>query len=1144
MTEVTGNLKASAFGASAFDDAFDHDSDSFDDSEILQELAIKDQTSLNRQIHTTTIHLPKQSTLGGGIVPGLYEEIRTTISYGPTHHQFDYQALQSYIYPMNLELRDYQFNIVRHTFYKNLLCALPTGLGKTFIASTVMLNYYRWVPQGKIIFMAPTRPLVAQQIKAFCGITGIPPSDAAVLLDKTKRNREEIWRDKRVFFTTPQVVENDLAHGSINPKDICLLVIDEAHRSRGNYAYHNVVKFINRFNHSYRLLALTATPAADVEGVQEIVDNLGISKIEVRTEESMDIKKYMMEKEVERIRVVNTDEMEELIDLLAEAAAPLLDIANAAHVYDITDPRRINAFMAMDSIRRLSADRTLGPAKFAHLPVLRVLFIVGHALGRIKMYGIRPFYAYFKEKYAEFSAKAKSNRSAKTTNEGIFYTHEAIPRILARCEELVETPMFMGHPKLDHTIDELMGFFKQALPDSKVIIFTEFRESALDIVRAIELVGRNAEAVTRALGTPLESAIQDDLRSHIFIGQAPEKDKFDEAKYLEKKKKSSKKLKHFNPDEELGDEVAPKPKRAPKKKDSDNRSMSRLESSYDANLKGMSQKMQKELIRKFKAGEYNILVATSIGEEGLDIGEVDMIICYDSTRSPIKNVQRMGRTGRKRNGKVVLLFAGNEESKFDAAMAGYEYIQNHIVSSNVIQLKPSDRIIPNGHEPVCEKRFIELPQESVEIANAAEDEDEILKIAMAYMMPKPKKGKKGKAEPAKKSVKQFFMPDNVDTGFKSASKLVQKVEPQVEADENTSYVSFDSFIKEKEAGSDLLKRPFNILDGLSDEEDLNQSPGKRKLVSPVEESLNLLNGLNVLPASSPNIPVSPNDPHIATPKNTSHVSSSKPAVTDSVKPKKTGASLGPKKAPTGPNVLESLRMANKLRVVRPTDVPVIQNPHNTSIDDPMVIDDEEEFIQPGNTEYGVSINLSDSDDDELAAMLQSRIGSAVKATSFIEGVEKLPVKPAGFDEFDDSFDEWEAPVEAAKVVSPVNVPEILPMASKPGLTLKRETYSQDALFDIDGTRSKLALTKAESTDLFTNYYYDLEPEEVIDYLTPNISARKDIDVVNIPHRSATARYIAWTKAARSRTAHQTQEWENSDKSHLLFGHNNGNVVVE
>jgi ATP-dependent DNA helicase MPH1 len=55
--------------------------------------------------------------------------------------------------------------------------------------------------------------------------------------------------------------------------------------------------------------------------------------------------------------------------------------------------------------------------------------------------------------------------------------------------------------------------------------------------------------------------------------------------------------------------------------------------------KGMSQKEQLEIIRKFKADEFNVLVATSIGEEGLDIGEVDLIVCYDAQKTPIRMVK-------------------------------------------------------------------------------------------------------------------------------------------------------------------------------------------------------------------------------------------------------------------------------------------------------------------------------------------------------------------------------------------------------------------------------------------------------------------------------------------------------------------------
>ncbi len=63
------------------------------------------------------------------------------------------------------------------------------------------------------------------------------------------------------------------------------------------------------------------------------------------------------------------------------------------------------------------------------------------------------------------------------------------------------------------------------------------------------------------------------------------------------------------------------------------------------------------MVRRFRTGGFNTIVATCVGEEGLDIGEVDLIICYDAPKSPVRMVQRMGRTGRKRDGRIVVLLS-------------------------------------------------------------------------------------------------------------------------------------------------------------------------------------------------------------------------------------------------------------------------------------------------------------------------------------------------------------------------------------------------------------------------------------------------------------------------------------------------------
>ncbi|RKP31749.1 P-loop containing nucleoside triphosphate hydrolase protein, partial [Metschnikowia bicuspidata] len=660
----------------------------------------------------------------------------------PTHHVLDRDQLSTYIYPTNLPIRDYQYSIVYRALFHNVLVVLPTGLGKTFIASTVMLNFLRWFPQLKIIFMAPTKPLVAQQIKACCGITGLPQSKVAIMLDRTRKNRAEVWADKSVFFTTPQVVENDLAAGIVDPKLIVLLVVDEAHSAKGNYAYNNVVKFVSRFLNSFRILALTATPAADVDGVQEIVDNLHISYVEARSESSIDIFKYLKRKKVERITVEVSDEVRGVIDALCEAAAPILRTANEKGIYEVTDPARINAYTALDAQRRVAANKGMPEGlKWANYFILQLLIVVGQCLRRLNIYGVRSFYEYFSEKHAEFSTKYNMGKS-KNHMAAKFYFHPSVKFVLARFATLVSDPKFLGSPKLAIVVSELGKFFENTSDDnSRVIIFTEFRLSASDIVRAIENTFASVS-----------------LRPHIFIGQAKEKDRFDEEKYAKKGMKS---------------------KGASKKgQDTANKTSSEL-----AQQSGMNQKQQKQVIKDFKSGKHNILVATSIGEEGLDIGEVDLIICFDSTSSPIKNIQRMGRTGRSRDGKVILLFSINEETKFDKAIAGYEYIQEHIMKG-LVTMNEQNRILPEDVTPVVEERKIEITRENMDIVKE-EDEDEIIRLATRYMATQTGKRaskrqtKLASARGSKESVqKRFFMPDDVETGFRPARAVLRGEDPE------------------------------------------------------------------------------------------------------------------------------------------------------------------------------------------------------------------------------------------------------------------------------------------------------------------------------------------------------------------------------
>ena len=148
-------------------------------------------------------------------------------------------------YPSSEELyREYQFNIIKQCLHSNTLVCLPTGLGKTMIASIIMYNFHKWF-HGKIFFFAPTKPLVSQQKNSF---TKLFPSlsDHITEINGTtsRKKREMLYSSKKFFFLTPQTLDNDLINHLLDTNEISLLIFDEAHKAQKNYAYTTIVQKI------------------------------------------------------------------------------------------------------------------------------------------------------------------------------------------------------------------------------------------------------------------------------------------------------------------------------------------------------------------------------------------------------------------------------------------------------------------------------------------------------------------------------------------------------------------------------------------------------------------------------------------------------------------------------------------------------------------------------------------------------------------------------------------------------------------------------------------------------------------------------------------------------------------------------------
>ena len=104
---------------------------------------------------------------------------------------------------------------------------------------------------------------------------------------------------------------------------------------------------------------------------------------------------------------------------------------------------------------------------------------------------------------------------------------------------------------------------------------------------------------------------------------------------------------------------------------------------------GLKQKEQIKLLDEFRNGVYNVIVSTSVGEEGLDIASTDMVVFYEPIPSEIRTIQRRGRTGRKDVGEVYVLVAvGTRDEVFErTSEKKEELMKQHLETVNDILRK-------------------------------------------------------------------------------------------------------------------------------------------------------------------------------------------------------------------------------------------------------------------------------------------------------------------------------------------------------------------------------------------------------------------------------------------------------------------------
>ena len=462
------------------------------------------------------------------------------------------------IKPSSVEQRDYQTNIAAAAVKESTLVVLPTGMGKTIVALIVMADALL-KKKGKVLFMAPTKPLV-QQHAGFLKEHLLKFEPAMFTGEIPPRQRGNIWNESRLVVSTPQVIENDLNEGRIDFDQVDLIVFDEAHRAVGDYAYVSIGK---RF--SGLVLGMTASPGSEVSKIAEVCENLGITNVEIRSELDEDVVKYTQDVRTDYVAVNVQEGMSRVVYLLKQIFDEQLTKLRG---WGFLDPKKSvttrDLLEAGTVIRaRLNSGRkSFQIFKAASTQALAMK--INHAVELAETQGKGALENYFDKLVGEGGEKGGSKASRDLVKDARFQQARTLLYGMER-----------DHPKLEKLAPILRQQFL-AKPDSRIIVFTHYRDTC--------------DLVTQMFGK-IEG-----FRPVRFVGQASK-----------------------------GEDI------------------------------GLNQKEQKEIIEKFQRGDFNILVSTSIAEEGLDIPSTDLVVFYEPVPSEIRTIQRRGRTGRRRAGRVIVL---------------------------------------------------------------------------------------------------------------------------------------------------------------------------------------------------------------------------------------------------------------------------------------------------------------------------------------------------------------------------------------------------------------------------------------------------------------------------------------------------------
>jgi ERCC4-related helicase len=459
------------------------------------------------------------------------------------------------IVPDKVEERRYQSTMAKGCLDNNTLIILPTGLGKTIVALCVTADL---LANGKVLMLAPTKPLVEQHSNFFSEM--LVDTHIGIMTGLMKPDlRADIVNNNDVIVSTPQCIANDLESKKYDLTPFSLIIYDEAHRGTGNYSYVTIAKHCPS---NVRCIGLTASPGSDIKKVEEVCDNLSLSKIDMRNDEDPDVSPYVHDTYVKRIEVNMPKDLTDVVCIFKDLLNHYFGELTSLHLTDPNWPVSTKHMLVVgESLQRRLARGEKTAIIFRGLTVQSMCVKLLHAINLAETQGMTALRTYMN----------------KLNEDGGPNGSKGGKELVGR-KEYIDAWNIVRDTKVEHPkISKVMSLVSQILNSengTKVMIFTQYRDTC-------ELLVEKLSSIPEAKVAKL-------------IGQSNG---------------------------------------------------------------GLKQKEQIGVLDDFRSGKYNVIISTSVGEEGLDITSTNAVIFYEPVPSEIRTIQRRGRTGRKNDGEVFVLVA-------------------------------------------------------------------------------------------------------------------------------------------------------------------------------------------------------------------------------------------------------------------------------------------------------------------------------------------------------------------------------------------------------------------------------------------------------------------------------------------------------